>query len=86
MFIPEDSRYLLAFPTGLIYVEDEIWIFYGDHDSHCKILKIPNHCVSKILKNTTNDKNSFYSEDINYFIFPRTCINKSDICDILLSL
>jgi len=86
MFIPEDSKYLLAFPTGLIYIGDELWIFYGDHDSNCKVIKINNKYVSKLLKETKDDTNSFYSEEINYFIFPKKCIEKSTICKLLLTM
>tara|TARA_R110001599_G_scaffold104516_1_gene265144 strand:- start:2185 stop:3549 length:1365 start_codon:yes stop_codon:yes gene_type:complete len=85
MFIPEDSKYLLAFPTGLTYIDDQLWIFYGDHDSNCKVIKIKSEYVSKLLKETPEDTEAFFSGDINYFIFPKICLTKSDICNLLLS-
>lgn len=46
-FIPEDSEYLLVFPTGLIYVEDQLYILYGDHDSNCKAMIIDINMLIK---------------------------------------
>lgn len=63
MFIPENSEYLLVFPTGLIYVGDELWIFYGDHDSSCKIMTIKQDIVSRLLK-APRDSDSLHSDEI----------------------
>lgn len=84
MFIPENSEYLLVFPTGLIYIEDELWILYGDHDSKCKAMIIKQNIVTKLLKNP-RDENSLHLDEINDFIFPTKCYKKSDMC-ILLNL
>jgi hypothetical protein len=84
MFIPESSEYLLVFPTGLIYIKDELWIFYGNHDSYCNIMIIKKEYIEKILKPIPKDKNSLKCDQVDYFIFPQKCYRKSDICKLLL--
>ena len=86
MFIPESSEYLLVFPTGLIYVGEDLWIFYGDHDSYCKTMIINQEYVSKMLKPTPKDNTSFHENDIKYFTFPESCIKKNDIFNCFLNL
>jgi len=82
MFIPEDSEYLLVFPSGLIFIEDKLCMFYGVHDSNCKSMIIKHDIVSKLLKKP-RDVNSFHIDEINFFTFPTKCYKKSDICKLI---
>jgi len=51
MFLPEDTDYVLGFPSGLEYAPDgDVMISYGDHDSFCKIVKIKREIVERMLK------------------------------------
>lgn len=86
MFIPESTEYLLVFPSGLIQIADELWIFYGDHDSSCNIMTIKNKYVSKLLKEVPENKDALNCEQVKYFVFPQKCYRKSDICLLLQDL
>ncbi len=86
MFIPESSKYVLSFPSGLVYIGDELWILYGDHDSYCKVMSINKKYVSKLLHTTPENSKSFLAEDIKYFTFPETCYKKEDICKLLFDI
>ncbi len=52
--VPEKTGYLLAFPSGLCFDalnSDNVMIFYGDHDSYCKMISFTTKQVDDMLKN-----------------------------------
>jgi len=83
MFLPEDTNYILSFPSGIEYAPDgNIIISYGDHDSFCKILKIKRDVLDKLLKPIDMKP----AEKMNFFPLPKVCINKKDICSLILEI
>lgn len=82
MFIPENTNYMLCFPTGLAYKDDKLMIFYGDHDSTCNILMFEDEILNKILKPVGEDYFSTI-KTISYFFFPEKCISKKDFCALI---
>ena len=88
MFIPEDSEYVLAFPSGITYVGNSLAISYGDHDSRSKLLIIRDGVLNKILKPVITTRNNIIKtplpDDINFLIFPRRCVAKDGLCKLIL--
>lgn len=98
MFIPEDTMYLLAFPSGITYLNDSdnIAVFYGDHDSFSKMIVFSDKVLSKLLKTiemkgTTTYKhgevfhawNSIWPNP-KFFFFPEVCEDVEEICEVFL--
>ena len=85
MFIPEDTNYVLAFPSGIAYSGPTLIISYGDHDARSKLLAIKDGILNNILKPIDRDKGILPSpREIGFFIFPQKCIKKEGICKLLI--
>ncbi len=50
-WVPKEIGYLLVFPSGIDYSPAgfNLLIFYGDHDSYCKMIALPENTVNKLL-------------------------------------
>jgi hypothetical protein len=83
-FIPEESNFILSFPTGLFYIDNELSILYGDHDSSCKMIIFNENILTKLLKPFVISQ--FDPKNINFFFFPQRCVLKNDLCKILLEI
>jgi hypothetical protein len=88
MFLPGDTEYILAFPSGLEFTPNgDIIISYGDHDSSCKFITIRRDIVNKILKpvGVINNVLLPQAKDLYFFSFPQTCIDRNGLCQLILN-
>ncbi len=99
MFLPSDTDYVLAFPSGISYdMSGNLLISYGDHDTKSKVCIIGNNFVEKMLypvekrnvlsvSNTLNDKKDKMSpQELNFFILPKYCQDLVGMCKIIADI
>lgn len=89
MFVPNDAKYLVTFPSGLEYSPDgNIMISYGDYDSLCKMMFIKFDIINKLLKPILVEDELIISPTpltLNFIPFPSICIEKKGLCSLILN-
>jgi hypothetical protein len=95
-FIPEKTNWILAFPSGIEYISrdpshpdlDPVAIFYGDHDSGCRMVVLEPERLDSLLHIPVFNVDAIDVVSIlpgpGFYFLPELCSSDTGLCEWLV--